>query len=62
MLPKRGSILLDANSLIRISQEKKKERGIIATERCCFALVLKFVHSVSDRCFHAATGSYPGTV
>jgi hypothetical protein len=28
-------------------------RGIIATERCCFAQLLKVVHSVSDRCFFA---------
>jgi hypothetical protein len=28
-------------------------RGIIATERCCFAQRLKVVHSVSDRCFFA---------
>ena len=28
-------------------------RGIIATERCCFAQLLKVVHSVSDRCFLA---------
>jgi hypothetical protein len=28
-------------------------RGIIATERCCFAQLLKAVHSVSDRCFFA---------
>ena len=26
-------------------------RGIIATERCCFAQLLKVVHSVSDGCF-----------
>ena len=26
---------------------------IIATERCCFAQLLKVVHSVSDRCFFA---------
>ena len=28
-------------------------RGIIATERCCFAQLLKVVHSVSGRCFFA---------
>jgi hypothetical protein len=28
-------------------------RGIIATERCCFAQLLKVVYSVSDRCFFA---------
>jgi hypothetical protein len=28
-------------------------RGIIATERCCFAQLLKVVHSVSDKCFFA---------
>jgi hypothetical protein len=28
-------------------------REIIATERCCFAQLLKVVHSVSDRCFFA---------
>jgi hypothetical protein len=28
-------------------------RGIIATERCCFAQLLKVVHSVSDRYFFA---------
>jgi hypothetical protein len=28
-------------------------RGIIAKERCCFAQLLKVVHSVSDRCFFA---------
>jgi hypothetical protein len=28
-------------------------RGIIATEGCCFAQLLKVVHSVSDRCFFA---------
>jgi hypothetical protein len=28
-------------------------RRIIATERCCFAQLLKVVHSVSDRCFFA---------
>jgi hypothetical protein len=26
-------------------------RGIIATERCCFARLLKVVHSAADRCF-----------
>jgi hypothetical protein len=28
-------------------------RGIIATERCCFAQLLEVVHSVSDRGFFA---------
>jgi hypothetical protein len=28
-------------------------RGIIATERCCFAQLLKVVYSVLDRCFLA---------
>ena len=33
-------------------------RGIIATETCCFAQLLKVVHSVSDRCLKFRTAGY----
>jgi hypothetical protein len=39
----------DVKKHISVASRNAIFRGIIAKERCCFALLLKIVHSISDR-------------